>query len=194
MADMSKVGRSNVRKSKNHERRVKKLLTDWSNIEFRRRLVEGRSTDIILVDGTADIISVGKSCKFSIEAKSGSGFSLNAVFTSPQTSKFTEWWFQTCYDAHLISKALNKAIYPFLFFKPHPQHDWVAFDVEAYDSLKFSKTIRTTDLRWFSELPEVTMNVSRTANKKLYTMKLKSPAITTWSNFAESVLPDSFFY
>ena len=37
--EMSRIGRSNVRRSKSHERRVAHLLTEWAGVDFRRRRV-----------------------------------------------------------------------------------------------------------------------------------------------------------
>ena len=52
----SQVGKSNVATAKCHERRVAKLLTEWSGREFRRRRVEGRESDTVLRDLTGDVV------------------------------------------------------------------------------------------------------------------------------------------
>ena len=69
--EMSRIGKSNVARSKSHERRVAKLLQDWSNVEFRRRRVEGRDSTVIERESTADVIPVKGEILFSIEAKCG---------------------------------------------------------------------------------------------------------------------------
>ncbi len=58
LAQQSKIGKSNVRRSKGHERQVAHYLTDWSGQEFRRRRVEGRDVTVIERESTADVIPV----------------------------------------------------------------------------------------------------------------------------------------
>ena len=66
---MRAVGKSNVRRGKTYERRVSNLLTEWSGEEFRRRRVEGRDSNVIDRESTADVIPASKKIIFSIEVK-----------------------------------------------------------------------------------------------------------------------------
>lgn len=195
----SEIGKSNVRRSKSHERRVAKLLTEWSGVEFRRRKVEGREESVIAKESTADVIPVSRNFIFSIEAKCGENFSLDALLVSPSTCLFTSWWFQTCYDAGLLTKYLGIPIYPMLFFKPLPAFDWVAFSpkVKLCDKNDIPR-----DNIWFPHLLfnyydqlEITGNISHSKkNKILVTMKLDSAIICRWKTFADQVGPCGLFF
>lgn len=134
--DFSKIGKSNVSRSKDQERKIAKLLSEWSGEEFRRRRATGRDHATIAVEMCADVIPVDKPFLFSVEAKTGKGFRFESMVTVPKTSLFTTWWHQTCYDAQLISDHLGKRIYPMLFFRPNPQETWVAFSALAAHRLR----------------------------------------------------------
>ena len=56
-AKFSRIGRSNVKTAKVHERRVAHLLADWSGVPFRRRRVEGRGNAVRIVELVADVIA-----------------------------------------------------------------------------------------------------------------------------------------
>lgn len=134
MTDRSKVGKSNVRRSKTHERRIAHLMTDWTGVEFRRRRVEGRDTTVVERESTADVIPVRGDIIFSIEAKCGECTSLDGLLKDPKINKFTKWWHQCVYDANILTSVLKRKIYPMLFFKPAPAFDWVALDKEVFTS------------------------------------------------------------
>ncbi len=202
--EMSRIGRSNVRRSKNHERRVAHLLTDWSGIEFRRRRVEGRDSTVIERESTADVIPVKGEILFSIEAKCGECTSLDGLLANPKSNKFTMWWHQCVYDAMLLSGTFNRKFYPLLFFKPHPNFDWVAIDqaVFAQELLR----PRGVDLPlikiWmphiafdaYNLIGPVTANISH--SKKNLVMKaldLPSLYMIRWKDFAEAIDPTSIF-
>lgn len=128
----SKTGKRNVATSKSHERRCKTLLTEWAGVEFRRRRVEGRGDDVSVVEGFADIIPIKGSVIFAIESKKGEKFSIDGLFTNPHGAKFTKWWHQVNYDAQLLSKQADEKRWPMLFFKPHPNWDWIALPIQLF--------------------------------------------------------------
>ena len=86
--DRSKIGKSNVRKGKTYERRIAGLLTEFTNAEFRRRRVEGRDLSVVERESTADVIPVSREINFSIEAKSGKGFSFDALMGNQKKNTF----------------------------------------------------------------------------------------------------------
>jgi len=135
-AKFSKVGRSNVRTSKVHERRCARLMTAWSGVPFRRRRVEGREGAVRIVELVADVIPCVGDFHFSIECKKGKDFSFEGLMMNPAGSQFTEWWHQACYDAKLVTGDMRRPILPFMFFKPHPNWDWVAFSTKALGVLR----------------------------------------------------------
>lgn len=211
---MSKIGRSNVRKSKVHERHVAHLLTDWSGMPFRRRRVEGRDATVIERESTADVIPAFGDVLCSIESKSGKDFSFESLMARPANSVFTEWWFQSCYDASLLTKAFNRRYYAMLFFKPVPAFDWVAISCDCFSAKlltpqpavqpQYDAAIAAGNNIWipglrfdtFSWCGLLTHNISHTKNKKnqvMHSMMLDSVFICRWKDFAVGVDPKSFF-
>jgi len=209
----SQVGKSNVSTAKCHERRVAKLLTEWSSREFRRRRVEGRESDTVLRDLTGDVVPADTKnrCRFNLEAKKGKGFSLTSIISGYSTCTFSEWYHQSSYDAMLVSEALKLDIKPMVFFKPNPNLDWVAFDMSALDFLR-PKHIPITDLTWpiskrlwfphllfdhYAYCGSISFNISHTKNRKnrvMVPLQLAPCFICSWNDFAANVHPDSFFF
>jgi len=202
------VGKSNVATAKCHERRVAKLLTEWSGREFRRRRVEGRESDTVLRDLTGDVVPADAKnrCRFNLEAKKGKGFSLTSILGGYSTCKFSEWYHQSTYDANLVSKALGLDIKPMVFFKPNPNLDWIAFDWTAMEYLRFKNDIHKGSVRpWFPHLlfdhyaycGPISFNISHTKNRKnrvIVPLQLAPCFICSWNDFAANVNPDSFFF
>ena len=209
----SQVGKSNVSTAKSHERRVAKLLTDWSGREFRRRRVEGRESDTVLRDLTGDVVPADAKnrCHFNLEAKKGKGFSLTSILSGYTTCKLSEWYHQSTYDARLVSKALGLDIKPIVFFKPNPNLDWIAFDTSALGFLR-PKHIAVSDSTWppsrrlwfphllfdhYAYCGEISFNISHTKNRKnrvIVPLQLAPCFICSWNDFAANVNPDSFFF
>jgi len=207
----SKIGKSNVSTAKAHERRVKKLLSEWSGKEFRRRRVEGRGDDVSVVEGVADVIPVEGEIIFAIEAKKEKGFSFDSLLgNTAGNQKFTKWWHQTCYDAHLLTTKTGKDKFPLLFFKPNPSWDWIAVDQKPFldgtikpkpgitlpDNWDQSKDIWFPHLAFnaFSFCGEVTKNIAHSSkNKVMHSMNLSPCYICRWKDFGAYVDADSIF-
>jgi len=200
----SQIGKSNVATSKTHERRVANLLTKWAGREFRRRRNEGRGSDTIIRDLTGDVIPIEGLCRFNIECKKEEGFSVDAMLTNIETCKFTKWWHQCNYDAQLCSKQHDRIILPMLFFKPIPNWDWVAIDMDALSFLKpkYGGWAQLDDF-WvphfkfdiYRHCGEITHNVSHTKkdkNKVMVPLQLKPCFICRWKDFADGVDPEPF--
>lgn len=212
-AKFSRVGKSNVRTAKCHERRIAKLLTEWSNRPFRRRRVEGRGDDIKVVEGVADVIPVEGDIIFAIEAKKGKDFSLDGLMLNPAGARFTEWWHQASYDAQLLTEKTGITRYPMLFFKPHPNWDWIAVPFTVFQqniltpcmSCQDEYTVRRKSSEvWFphihfdaySWVGPIEHNISRSKNKNNKVMKaleLQPVVMARWRDFERFVDPDSMF-
>lgn len=204
MKDMSKIGKSNVRRGKTLERRVAKLLSEWTGSDFRRRRVEGRDSITIERDSTADVISVSRPSILSIEVKNASGFSIDALLANPSSNKLTIWWHQAAYDASLMTDLLGVKIFPFLFFKPIRSWDWVMFPTSLIDD----KIFRPVDDKsyssiWFAALrydhygniPPVEANVSQSKNNPVMVPLNLPPAyLCRWDCFQKNVDPNCIFY
>jgi hypothetical protein len=208
----SKVGKSNVRRSKSHERRIAHLLTDWTGVEFRRRRVEGRDVTVVERESTADVIPVRGDIIFSIEAKCGECTSLDGLLKDPTVNKFTKWWHQSVYDAEILTSVLKRKIYPMLFFKPAPAFDWVALDKTVFDRniLQPSASVKVQfDLAkargispWFNVLgldaytlmEEIEHDVSHSkSNAVMKAIRLPSLYLMRWRDLEANVDPKSFF-
>jgi len=202
MADASKIAKSNVARSKSHERRVAKLLAAWTGQDFRRRRVTGRDTATRMVEATADVIALHTGLQFSVEAKCGRGFSLDSLLALPATSLFTSWWHQTCYDAGIASQDLGYRIYPLLFFKPIPAQDWVGVSRLAFEDGVLrprsggpATPIWFPHLRydWFAQCGPVEGDVSHTKNKRLVPLQLDPVVLCRWRDFEVAVDPAGAF-
>jgi hypothetical protein len=199
--EMSRVGRSNSRRGKSQERHVAHLLTDWSGVEFRRRKVEGRDASVVARESTADVIAVLHDFRFSVEAKSGKGFSLDALMGNPNTALFSTWWFQTCYDAQLVSNISGNKIFPMLFFKPNPNTDWVAFSEYAISILTSKQDNTIKQELWFPHIYFGAYKLSKQIgsitfskkNKITTEIQLDPVIICRWKDFAANVRPDGLF-
>lgn len=208
----SKIGKSNVRKGKTLERRIAHLLTDWTGVEFRRRRVEGRDSTVVERESTADVIPIKGMVHCSIEAKSGRGFSLDALLSNHQTSLFTTWWHQATYDCTILENVFKKPFFPMLFFKPHANFDWIAIDQRLFlynilkpsnaATLNYEKALKVNQPVWFPNIAygfyniadEIALNISHSkTNKVLTSLKLPSLYFCRWKDFAANVDPTSFF-
>lgn len=217
-ANQSRVGKSNVRRSKGHERTVAGYLTDWSGQEFRRRRVEGRDVTVIERESTADVIPVKGDVHCSIEAKCGEVQTFAALMDNPAGTKFTEWWHQACYDVSLVSKVFNRPFYPMMFFRPYLNQNWIAISHQLFwkgilsprkELPAFAEWHKTFTEGgqykiWFphflfdayDRLGEISFNVVRTkkkANYRYVPLKLDAMVICRWKDFAANVDPQSFF-
>lgn len=197
----SKVGKRNVATGKSHERRCKNLLTEWSGVEFRRRRIEGRGDDVSVVEGVADIIPVTGKIIFAIESKKGENFSIDGLFLNPHKAKFTEWWHQVNYDAQILTEKLGEKRWPLLFFKPHPNWDWVAVPTACFEQgiLKpksdglvvinngacWFQHIRYDAYKWIGPVEhDVSASSRRPVMKALY---LEPCIMCRWKDFANEV-------
>jgi hypothetical protein len=203
--EMSRIGRSNVRRSKSHERRVAHLLTEWAGVDFRRRRVEGRDSTVVERESTADVIPVTGEIIFSIEAKCGECTSFDGLLANPKSNKFTSWWHQCCYDAQILSEVFKRKVYPMLFFKPAPSFDWLAVDQEVFKSniLKPLPNVEKIDAHnWVNSIAfdvygktgPIEHNVSHSKkNPVMKALVLPSMYMMRWKDFAAAVDPKSIF-
>lgn len=222
-ANQSRVGKSNVRRSKDHERQIAHYLTNWSGQEFRRRRVEGRDVTVIERESTADVIPVKGDIHCSIEAKCGEVSTFAALMDNPKGTKFTEWWHQATYDVQLVTKVFGRVFYPMMFFRPYPNQNWVALDYNLFRGRVLKPRPAPEGVIaypsdgkgcyscgscppevWFPHflfdaydyLGEISFNVVRTkkkANFKYVPLKLPAVVMCRWKDFAANVDPQSFF-
>lgn len=198
----SEVGRSNVNRSKAHERQVANCLAAWSGVIFRRRRAEGRGAAVVEVEGAADVIAVGSDFHFSVEAKCGKGFSLDAMMAHIDKALFTSWWHQATYDADIMTASRERRIFPMLFFRPFVNANWVAIPVSATPLLRPSSGGAVSPL-WFPHLVfggysgagPIAGDVSHSPkHKKIVEVQLDDVVMCRWADFAANVEPRSAFF
>lgn len=201
--EMSRIGKSNVRRSKSHERRVAKLLQEYTGVEFRRRRVEGRDSTVVERESTADVIPVKGQILFSIEAKCGEATNWDGLLANPAANKLTKWWHQTTYDAMILTEVMKSKYYPLLFFKPNPSFDWIAIDKNVFRDGKLininGNTLSAPDFpclefNAYESMGPITQDTSH--SKKHPVMKaLELPALylMRWKDFAKNISPSSIF-
>jgi hypothetical protein len=206
-AESSRIGRSNVRRGKSHERRIANLFTAWTGNAFRRRRVEGRDSTVIDRDSTADVVCASRDIHFSIETKCGKIGTFDGLLSSPLASIITKHWHQCSYDAHLLSQSRSRRIYPMLFFKPHPNFDWMALSHHTFKDgiLKPNQSqtgVGDITVPWFpclsfdfhQRLGPISLDVSHSKKNPNYQSLILDPIyFCRWRDFEASVDPASIF-
>ena len=215
--EMSKIGKSNVRRGKSHERAVAKMLKEWSGVEFRRRRVEGRDATVVERESTADVIPVKGDILFSIEVKCGECPSMDGLLANPINSKFTKWWHQATYDANLLTTILASGptgtrkvkYYPLLFFKPGNGFNWIAIDQAVFDNKliipnpEYGKSpVDDVTKPWmphfafdyYRHFDAISHDISHSRkHKEAVALALPSTYLIRWKDFADSVSPSCIF-
>lgn len=198
----SEIGKSNVNRSKSHERQIANELTDWAGVTFRRRRAEGRGPAVVEIEGAADVIAVGWDFHFSVEAKCGKGFSLDAMLKNVSKTIFTSWWHQATFDANIMTQSRNRQIYPLLFFRPFQNANWIAFPVSAIPLFRPKIPSPVESGLWFPHLTfsgyiaagAIANDVSHSPkNKNIVQLQLDNPVFCRWQDFASAVDPQSAF-
>lgn len=132
-ANYSKVGKRSIRKGKTYERRCAKLLTEFTNVNFRKTPGSGgfnRQGGVSIREELfcGDLICDKKGFRYCIEAKNRDKFSFTALLKSPETATFTKWWYQCVNDA----KGVN--LKPLMFFKPNNRDDFIVMTQHEWDN------------------------------------------------------------
>ncbi len=194
MTDFSKIGRRSKNKGNYGERRIAKLLTDFTGKNFRRTPGSGGfgKQGLVVAEHvfTGDVISDDKDFQFCIESKNRPNcFSLAHLATLPEKAEFTEWWYHTLEDA----KSVNR--FPALFFKIGGSstatvgNDFVALTKEGMEHLQYPEDAQKLVFDVYSK--EITFKSSKL--KDFVTAKLPTPYIISWRLIAKHVNPSRMF-
>lgn len=175
-------------------------MTEWTGVTFRRRRAEGRGQAVVNVEGAADVIAVDEELHFSIEAKCGKGFSIDAMLASPKSALFTSWWHQATYDANIMSESKKRKILPMLFFRPFTNTNWVAVPASA-TAVLYGDGVSDRGL-WFTHVAftgygsagAIGLNVSHSKkNKHIVSIQLEDVLMCRCADFIAHVDPRSLF-
>jgi len=188
---ISQAGRYSVTKSKALERRVAKQLSIWTGVGgFRRTPGSGGfnksyKTKVGEREFSSDIMCENE-LAFTIEVKSGKGFSIDAMISGDthHTTKFTKWWYQTIADAMAVDKL------PFLWFKPSSPYDWIALSDNGVSSLGASN-IRYVYVNMYYDpvFGDIHVGGKRICGE----LELPNPYIFKWKEFVSLADPKGFF-
>ncbi len=197
----SEVGKSNVSRSKSHERKVAEYLEEWTGTPFMRRIVTGRDANTIMFSLTGDVVCVEHQIKFNIEAKAGAKFSLTAMVSNPETNIFTKWYHQSTYDSNLATERHGYKVYPMVFFRPGSGLNWIGISKHGFETMKPRMGGSVYDFPhirydWYARSGPITHNVSHTGNRKnkVYVPLDLDPCILcSWKDFAAHIDPESIF-
>ena len=188
----SQAGKYSVSKGKRAERRFATSLAEWTGKAIRRVPNSGgwNKSGSTVVGGkefSSDVIS-DVPMIFTIEIKSGVGFSLDAVLNNPSTSIFTKWWGQACHDACASNKL------PMLIFKPDRSFDWVAIDGRGVDRLiDDNDSIRSIKIDGYANSYNFAVSSIGGRKKHNVTLDLPNPYIYRWKDFISVVDPNLLF-
>jgi len=189
----SNIGRSNVRSGKRLENRYANLWTEWTGETFRRRRVEGRGVAVSSVEGVADIICVSKNLKFAIESKKTAGFSFMATPFNFSSLFWKQWWSQVSIDTFVLNLRSDEHEYfPFIHFKPTPNHDFVGFYKSSLDHLELKGKMSGYEI--FPNFDS--FQAKAEVDGEIHTLQVESKGIfiTSWKDFTKIVVPESVFY
>lgn len=197
----SQVGKSNVNRSKTHERKVAEYLEEWTGTPFMRRIVTGRDANTIMFSLTGDVVCVEHQIKFNLEAKAGANFSLTALVSNPETNIFTKWYHQSTYDANLSTERHGYKVYPMVFFRPGTGLNWVGVSKTGLETMKPRVIGSVYDFPhisydWYGKSGPITHNVSHTGNRKnkvFIPLDLDPCILCSWKDFAAHIDPESIF-
>lgn len=197
----SEIGKSNVNRSKTHERKVAEYLEEWTGTPFMRRIVTGRDANTIMFSLTGDVVCVEHQIKFNIEAKAGANFSLTALVSNPNTNIFTKWYHQSVYDSKLSTERHGYQIYPLVFFRPGTGLNWIGISKSGLDTMRARNGGSVYDFPhlsydWYDKAGPITHNVSHTGNRKnkvFVPLDLDPCILCSWKDFAAHIDPESIF-
>jgi hypothetical protein len=168
------MGSKSKQKGNRYERRCAKLLSEFTNVNFRKVPASGGFNKFggqVVAEHafSGDVICDKKEFIFSVEAKSQKAFSFVAMLKSPETALFTKWWEQCVEDATRVCKL------PLLMFKPDNQEDFVALTIGGVVELG---------------VPSTTPHFAA----EIYPMiKLPTPKIFRWKTLISGIKPDKMF-
>lgn len=181
MANFSKVGKSSRRKGGAYERRVAKLLTELTKVDFRRVPGSGgfnkQAKEIINETCFAGDICCSNEHQFLflIEAKNRKEFSFTKLLFNPNKG-FSDWWYQC------VKEANDNNLLPAMIFKPDRGKDFIVFDKRGVNKLGINKISN-----FVIDVYKKKVIVFDYKTKQDLKVKLPVPYVFNWPEFANKV-------
>lgn len=192
MVDRSAVGRRSKRKGKTYERRTAKLLSEATEVGFRKTPGSGgfnKQGGVQIREELfcGDVICDQPNFAFCVEAKNRKSFSFVGILKNPHTAAFTSWWYQCCQDAGEVD------LLPILFFKPDNQADFIALTKKGMDKLGLWNDDYMVLQLYEDKL--LTFKIKDRWSKKTTEVEceLPVPYILNWKVVKEAVTKDRWF-
>ena len=191
----SAIGKRSKNKGHAGERRIAKLLSDFTGKNFRKVPGSGGfgKQGVVVAERTftGDIVSDDPTFAFSVECKNrANDFSFAQLATVPDKAPFSEWWYQTVEDA----KSVN--LLPILFFKASSSStqtvgaDFIALTVEGMKRLGYPADMPKIVFDLYNK--PITI-VLKDRKKGTVVTQLPRAYIISWRLITQYVDPDRFF-
>jgi hypothetical protein len=190
---------ANKSKSKGNygERRWAKLLMEFTGKNFRKTPSSGgfnKQGGVTIAEHKfcGDVICDDPSFIFSVESKNRpEDFQVGLLLHSPETAKFTEWWYQTIEDAKAVD------LYPFLGFKINKAsntvvgNDFVATTHGVLMHIEYPYWCPRIALECY----DCAMTIKVPAGKKMVEVETKLPNayVVAWKLVAKNCNKERFF-
>lgn len=183
--DHSKIGRKSKRKGKTYERRCAKILTEYTNTNFRKTPGSGgfnKQGGVTIREELfcGDLICDSPNFRYCIEAKNREEFSFTALLKSPATAAFTKWWYQCVEDAKMVG------LEPLMFFKPNNRDDFIVMTLEEWYDKYNDPNCPSFQIRCYYRPLTFTISERGPGNKKTkktITKTLPNCVMVDWKQF-----------
>ncbi len=176
-------------KGKRYERHVAKLLTEATNVNFRKVFGSGMINKTGGVQVAPECFAGDVTCDrrdflFCVEAKNRKRLTLSAVlFEENNKCEFTTAWAQCVGDAESMDRL------PVFFFKPNANDDWVCFTAEGIELLEISGDVPRMVLDIYHKEAVVKLGSSQIKTTKL----LPTPILFRWRTLVTHCNPAKMF-
>jgi hypothetical protein len=185
--DYSAQGRRSKRKGKTYERRVAKILKEFTSVEFRSTPSSGGfnkfgGATIREELFCGDVIADDATFRYCVEAKNREEFSFTSILKSPETAAFTRWWHQCVEDANTVG------LEPLMFFKPNRADDFVVMTLTEYNKHYGNPKVPFYAIHAY--INPITIKPEKDLE---ITVKLPVPVMIDWKAFIKHHDPKSMF-
>jgi hypothetical protein len=202
MPDWTAVARKSKNRGDYGERRIAKLLMEFTSKKFRKTPSSGGynkqgGVQIAEHKFCGDVICDDSNFSFCIESKNRPNDFNLAALSVPSNAKFTEWWFQCLNDAQQVN------LLGMLYFKlggssnVQVKNDYLAMTWRIAEYLGYPKRSPHVCLMSYSD-PVIIKFKEKVKGVKKHIMrpvvvKLPDPVLISWALFVQHVNPTSLF-
>lgn len=203
MVDWKKVAQKSKNKGNHGERRIAKLLMNFTGKAFRKTPSSGgyNKAGGVIIAGhrfCGDVICDDPNFAFCVESKNRpNDFNLAAITTNPSSADFTDWWYQTLDDAQRVK------LLPLLYFKLGKssnnlvKNDYLAMTWKVAQYLGFPEDAPHAKVVAYSDFVNVKVKEKIKGQAKKVTcelsVKMPDPVLISWIVFTKHCDPRKLF-